>query len=168
MAYHFTDIKVFRDKNADKAETIPLSTVLLVEKIHKKIPQEALKGNSDPLILVRKTKGGYALVTGWRDYWRAKQSGAETIKAIRVYQRDRSEFISAFKRRIPIEEINIPSCFLEHPPSENKVRNVIRYYRRNGVFDKPIILDKGNVLRNGYARYLAAVQMGLEEVPYVR
>lgn len=168
MGYHFADIKVFRDKNAAKAVDIPLSAVKLVEKIHKKKPEGILAGHSEPLILVRKCRAGFALVTGWRDYWRAKQKGAETIKAIRVYQKDRHEFIGAFKRRINIDEINIPSCFVEHPPSDNKVKNVIRYYKRNGVWDKPIILGKGNILKDGYARYLAAVQMGLEEVPYIR
>ena len=168
MAFHLNDIKTFRERNRDRAITVPLSAVNLVEKIHKNIPPEKIGGTSEPLILVRKFHGQYTLVTGWRDYWRAKQNGADTIKAVVVYSRSRSDFISAFKRRIALADIKIADEFAKHPPKENKLRNIERYYRRHGVWDKPIILGKGNVLRDGYARYLVAKKLGLNEVPYIR
>lgn len=166
--YHLQDIKILRDKNASKAFEVPIESVKIVERIHRKKPEEKLSGESAPLILVRKSHDGFALVTGWRDYWRAVQNGDETIRAIHVFSRNRSEFISAYKRRIAIADIIVPDEFIKHPPKENKTRNIERYYRRNGVWDKPIILGKGNVLRDGYARYLVAKKLGLEEVPYVR
>lgn len=168
MSYALNNITTFRNRNAAKAFDLRVCEVYLTEKIHKKNPPKFSKGKNPPLILVRKTSNGYALVTGWRDYWRAVQSGAETVKAIRVFSRNRSEFISAYKRRIAIADIIVPDEFIKHPPKENKLRNIERYYRRNGVWDKPIILGKGNVLRDGYARYLVAKKLGLEEVPYVR
>ena len=168
MPFHLNDIKTFREKNRQKAKSIPLSSVELIERIHKKKPEEIILGNLEPLILVRKLGGKYALVTGWRDYWRAKQNGDENIKAVIIYTKDRSSFISTFKRRIAIEDIKVADEFLQHPPKENKLRNIERYYRRHGSFDKPIVLGKGNVLRDGYARYLVAQKLGIKEIPYIR
>lgn len=166
--YHFDDIASFRERNKSKSFLIPIDQVKLVERIHKKKPDQTFGGGSEPLILVRKTQDGWALVTGWRDYWRAVQSNAQRISAVRVYSRSRHDFIDAFKRRINVKEVIIPDCFRDNPPKANKVKNVIRYYKRNGVFDKPIILGKGNILKDGYARYCAAVTLGVTEIPYIR
>jgi hypothetical protein len=67
---------------------------------------------------------------------------------------------------IPLSEIVIPEPFLRTPPREEKVQEAIEYYKEHGKFDKPVFVKKKNMLLvDGFKRYVAAKNLGLNEVP---
>lgn len=68
--------------------------------------------------------------------------------------------------KIKPSEIVITKSFEQTKPSPTKMRTVISYIKEHGELDKPIVLN-GNVLIDRYIRYLAAIECGLEEVPYI-
>jgi len=67
---------------------------------------------------------------------------------------------------IKVSDVIIPQLFIDAKPKNWKLNRARRYYLDNGIFDKPIVLN-GNTLVDGYVRYLVAVELGLEEIPYV-
>jgi len=74
-------------------------------------------------------------------------------------------------KRVNLRLIEILNDFKETPPAEYKVEWHVNYYLKSKSFDKPIVVEKNArdclVLKNGYARYLAAKQLGLEYVEVV-
>lgn len=71
---------------------------------------------------------------------------------------------------LDISFISIPEDFLSTPPRREKVLDVIEYYKLYGKIKKPIVVRKHPhanmmyILKDGYARYLAAQDLGLEKV----
>lgn len=68
---------------------------------------------------------------------------------------------------IPLTQISIPQEFAEKPPHPEKVEYCMQIYKQNNAFDKPVILKKiseGWLLTDGYARYVAAENLGLKEI----
>ncbi|RJR12127.1 hypothetical protein C4588_02660 [Candidatus Parcubacteria bacterium] len=64
---------------------------------------------------------------------------------------------------LPLDKIIIPKDF--RPPGRAKVEAAIEYYKEHGKFDKPVTVDKRDMLlTDGYKRYVAAQQMGLMEI----
>jgi RecJ-like exonuclease len=55
---------------------------------------------------------------------------------------------------INIEDITIKDEFKETPPSVDKISSKLDYYRKNKKFDSNIIINKENVLQDGYITYL--------------
>lgn len=68
--------------------------------------------------------------------------------------------------KINISKIIIPEALSKSKPSKLKLNNVKAYYAEHGEFDKPVILTKDNILIDNYIRYLAAAQLGINEIPY--
>lgn len=73
-----------------------------------------------------------------------------------------------------IEDIIIPPEFANSHTNPNKIKKAIRFYVKNGHFDKPIsvipeINEKGRknklLLINELSRYLAAIKLNLDIVP---
>lgn len=69
-------------------------------------------------------------------------------------------------RTVNLSDIKISEEFLKTNPSNKKIEKVIKYIKKYGRIDKPIVLNNG-VLVDNYVRYLAAKINGLQEVPYV-
>jgi hypothetical protein len=66
---------------------------------------------------------------------------------------------------IPIDAILIPDSFARTKPNPMKIQDTIAYYTSHGKFDKPVIIrGDDNLLIDGYKRYVAAKEMGLETV----
>lgn len=68
---------------------------------------------------------------------------------------------------VKLDSIVIPEDFKMFSPNRKKIVDAIASYKKNARFDKPITVKKiGNeiVLTDGYARYVAAVEMGLIDV----
>lgn len=88
----------------------------------------------------------------------------------------RDEYLSVCKPILysPVEIVDIsilkvPQNFLKSGVKEHKVEKVIRFYNRNNMFDKPVtIKSKDNrIITNGYARYVAAIQLHIDKIPVI-
>lgn len=62
-----------------------------------------------------------------------------------------------------ISDIIINDTFSNTIPSESKMSKVKRYVEENGKQDKPIVVNKNNVLLDGYVRYLVLKNLGYED-----
>ena len=139
--------------------------------------------------IVRVTNDGrYELVSGWSVFVAKgillyEKYGADitadqwlnsniTIKAI-VVDVDRKTFRKrmlkrrsrAIKTMLNIAEITILPEFKNTSPSQYKVDRAIQYYAEHGTFDKPVTCLSDHTLINGYSRYVAALELGVNEVP---
>lgn len=68
---------------------------------------------------------------------------------------------------MPLADIQVSESFTCTPPNPKKVKEVIEYIQANKSFDKPLFIDKSNRLLDGCKRYVAAVELYLENVPVV-
>lgn len=69
---------------------------------------------------------------------------------------------------LKLSEILIPTLYEKHPPHAEKIDRALVYYQEHGKFDKQVAVQKireGWLLTDGYTRYLAAEELGLEDVP---
>ena len=67
--------------------------------------------------------------------------------------------------RIKVEKLKEPERKLrKHKPE--KIKKLARLIKENGIFI-PIVIDKEQKIVTGYARYLAAKELGLEKVPAI-
>lgn len=166
MPYTFQNIKAFREANCNKAVTIEVNNIYLTSKVHKQSSTEDLGKKENLMAIVHPFKDGYALITGWRDYQIALRDGETKIKALVVNIR-RGDFMRNFKKKVKVGTIIVPKAFEAHPPKKEKIDAAVEFYRRWGVFDKPVTL-KGNCLTDGYARLIAAQQLGVKHIPVRR
>lgn len=65
---------------------------------------------------------------------------------------------------LPIGEIKITKEFSRTAPHLDKLKKCMDFYRTNGYFDRQIIVDSENYLRDGYCAYITAVLLGVEKV----
>lgn len=63
---------------------------------------------------------------------------------------------------INIADITIQDVFEESHPSIEKVQCKLDYYKNNGKFKKDIIIDKDNVLQDGYINYLLCKTLNIK------
>jgi hypothetical protein len=68
--------------------------------------------------------------------------------------------------RIKVSDIILTSHLQNSIPRKEKLDKILRYYIQHKEFDVPVILE-GNILVDGYARYYAARECGIEEVPCI-
>lgn len=67
-----------------------------------------------------------------------------------------------------INNIKIPKEFKEHLPTAHKMAFKRAYYIINNKFEQPIVLDKNNVLVDGYTTYLIEKERGTKYVQVER
>ena len=66
--------------------------------------------------------------------------------------------------KVLTDDIIITKDFVNHPPSNGKMKTKRDFYNANGYFSSPIIIDRGFVLLDGYTSYLIAKERGLKYV----
>lgn len=71
----------------------------------------------------------------------------------------------AVKTTLNTADITILPEFKNTPPSQYKVDRAIQYYAEHGTFDEPVTCLPNHTLINGYSRYVAALELGVSEVP---
>ncbi len=71
----------------------------------------------------------------------------------------------AVKTTLNTADITILPEFKNTPPSQYKVDRAIQYYAEHGAFDEPVTCLPDHTLINGYSRYVAALELGVNEVP---
>ena len=64
--------------------------------------------------------------------------------------------------------IKIQNSFKVSKPSPKKIEKCYSYYLEHGTFDRAIIVDKGNLLLDGYVAYLVAKMLDVERVKVVQ
>jgi len=65
-----------------------------------------------------------------------------------------------------LSEIVVSEALLNTRPKEAKIQKVKDYYKDYGKFEKPFVVNKKNLhLMETYGQYIAAKELGLEEVP---
>jgi len=69
---------------------------------------------------------------------------------------------------IKLKRIKISNDFKKTLPRTRKIRDTYKCYRMKKNFGKDIVLDKHNVLIDGYTAYLVAKMVGLKKVEFVR
>lgn len=69
---------------------------------------------------------------------------------------------------IDIEKIKIKDDFKKHKPRYKKLKSREIYFLKNNEFYSPIILNKDNVLIDGYTSYLIAKKLNFKQVEFIR
>lgn len=59
---------------------------------------------------------------------------------------------------LDISEIIIPTCFLLHPPKTVKLEACQAFYESHGYLDRQIVVNKNNMLIDGYVGYIVLRQ----------
>ena len=74
-------------------------------------------------------------------------------------------------KMMPIGDILIPEHFDMSPPKREKIDSAIAYYQEHGCLDTPLTVAKDSILVDGYSRFLALKELGVEEaecqLPYL-
>lgn len=70
-------------------------------------------------------------------------------------------------KTIKVSSIKVPESFLKSNPKIEKIKKIKRYVAKNGELDKPVVLYDDNTITDNYIRYLVAVELGLEEIPFI-
>lgn len=70
-------------------------------------------------------------------------------------------------KTIQLSKIKVPRIFSQSKPNQKKYQYVLKYIMEHGTLDKPLVVCGDNMLKDGYMRYLAAYECGLNVVPYV-
>lgn len=92
----------------------------------------------------------------------SKSSGFTYISNTSVDEIAASKLESKFY--IKLNKIVIPEDFKKTPPDRNKIEKFKTMYNKYGRFDKAITITTDNVIKNGYARYIAANELNLDKV----
>lgn len=79
----------------------------------------------------------------------------------------RCDQLNKEKTFVKVEDIIIQNCFKETQPSLDKIRSKQEYYKTHKKFDKDIVVDKNNVLQDGYINYLLCKMLNINAIKVV-
>lgn len=71
-------------------------------------------------------------------------------------------------KKIRMSDIIITEAFANSHPSEEKVQKYRKEFAKTGKQSKFLVINKYNVLMDGYIQYLILKENGIEEVEYIR
>ena len=159
----------YYQENRERITEIPVSSIKLRDEIHRtgfSEYQYQHKSRDSLIVLVRRACcDRYALVAGWDDYLEAKEQGFETIQAI-IVNESHGEFYRQFSTvYVPLESLTVPVHMEKSKPAPWKLERVRNRLGKKVQLDKPITVDRNNVIRDGYTRYLVAKELGMKYVP---
>lgn len=72
------------------------------------------------------------------------------------------------KVKIKVKDIKIQDRYKESPPRAGKMELKLKHYKHCGKFEEEIIVNKHNVLIDGYTSYLIAKQEGIKSVQVIK
>lgn len=168
--------------------SIPFSQIKLSLPKHqdsKQLPKCVLNSTNlaqIPIIVHSCNHDKYSLLFNWRTY-KIYEHLAKTDPNIQVpcvvvrssyptevlYEticREYENFLltSRIETLISIGSIHIQKAFEKTVPHRSKIDKAIAHYEKYEAMDKPIVIDRNRMLVDGYARYLAAIELGLDDV----
>ncbi len=93
------------------------------------------------------------------------------VKTVEYAQKDINELSRILNRPregeiVKIENIKIPYKFTR--PNKNKLLKRKNYYKKHGYFRSTIILNKDNLLVDGYTTYILALNYGYDYITILR
>jgi len=91
----------------------------------------------------------------------------ESLFSSREEAQLRCNEINKDRINIRVDDINIQDSFKESKPSVDKIQNKLEYYKVNNKFEKNIVVNKNNILQDGYINYLICRMLGIEVVKVV-
>ena len=100
---------------------------------------------------------------GYNTYSRAE----ENIFSTKEEAQSRCDELNKEKIYLKVDQIVIQDIFKQTKPSIDKIQNKLEYYKREGKFDKNIVVDKNNKLRDGYINYLISKMLNINTVEVV-
>lgn len=68
------------------------------------------------------------------------------------------------KVRMRLSDIVVPKHMAATPPKESKMNKVRAFYKEHNCVDKPIVVNKDNLLLDGYIRYLVRLENNAEYI----
>lgn len=77
-------------------------------------------------------------------------------------------YIEQREHYMKLSKIKIKESFQNTPPDDWNMKFKWRYYRQNGKFYSPIVVNGKGYLVDGYTSYLIAKAEGLKEVEVVK
>lgn len=183
------NLRKFRELYAKESYELPISAIRLKYQIHQKgtLNPDETKGNTNLLCVAKiEDNGSLTLVYGWNAYQVALTRNAK-INAILLHFEvgrhiSRMKMIELIvsavnKDKVPdfvvkrtegqlveLSRIVIPKKLNGSIPSAKKLNRLKTLHGTIGDIDIPVILDKNYVLKDGFARYYAYKEMGLEKV----
>lgn len=170
---------------------VPFKCIKITETIHTDGNFDKSKFNTYthilPLVVRQLDDSTYSLVANWLayKYYESCNITNKKVKCILINDnRDRFfEFIEGLdvpetfmpKKKVKVNiitiklnKISIPDAFKNTPPKDYKIQEAIKTFKINGKFDKRVVINKEKLLIDGYARYLAAVSLGLKEIEVIQ
>ena len=66
-----------------------------------------------------------------------------------------------------ISDIIIPDEFTKTTPKNSKVERIREYFNVYNTIDEPVTISSGNILMDGYIRYLIAKENNIQSIPCV-
>ena len=182
----YDKLRYWIKNNKDNAVTIKLDNIKLTDEIHKQGEFTNTFNKYSvilPLVVKKLNDTDYSLIANWKAYQYCLYQNKKSTSCIIVdYTRD--EFFSMIETvEIPVTSVKIPKFnkimskigkiliskeFKRTKPRQEKIDKFIQMYKINGKFDKHIVINKNKLLIDGYARYLAAEQLGLKSVEVIQ
>ncbi len=170
----------FKERNADNIVEIPLENIKLLYQIHiDGLARCNLSGkinyykNHNKLvtgsIIVHKDmaeEGIFNLVSGWGNYVIANALNQDTIKAI-IVKGDRKAFKKRIKcvsgyEKVTTDSLRVPDFFARTKVNDEKLKEIHEYQISHHQPLKPIVINKNNLIVDGYAQYIYNVNMEIE------
>ncbi len=68
-------------------------------------------------------------------------------------------------KNIKVKDVNVPLHFMQTGCKRNKVDEAKRFIVKNRKFSKPITVNRNNILIDGFSRFLAAKELGIQDIP---
>ncbi|HHV95208.1 MAG TPA: ParB N-terminal domain-containing protein [Clostridiaceae bacterium] len=80
-------------------------------------------------------------------------------------KKGKSKIPTGIEGETPLADIKVPAAFARTRPRPEKLAETIEYYKKHGKFDKPVVIrGDSNLLVDGYKRYVAAKELGLNSI----
>lgn len=90
---------------------------------------------------------------------------AEAEKDVQLAEKEVAVTLASETNEFNIHHIVIPEAFQKSPPNPAKIAEKKDLILKAGKIEKQIRLSKKKVLQDGYAWYMAAMELGFSEVP---
>lgn len=170
--YNDRKFKEFKRINSENIVEIPVAKIKLLSQIHidglrrndmsKHIDYyKANELSISSIVIVQPDEdgsGNYNLITGWRAYVIADGIGQDTIKAI-VINCSRKGLKKMLGCVVPYnyvetDELKVPEAYAKSTVYAGKLDTIKEYDEKHHQPFKPIIINAGNYIVDGYAQYV--------------
>jgi len=169
--------------NTQEIKLLNLSDIILIEPIHinakcnlskrvNKLKNKNITQLNKPIIVKEELDGKYSLVMGYSGYMVAFTLGHTKVPCVIINEKRKElsnklgfkspRLATGSDRFMPIYKIIVPKEFKW--VRKEKVDKCIEYFKKNGCFDKPVIIKDNGLCVDGFSRLMAAKRLNLSKV----